>query len=249
MQPIVYPYKMGSQSARLLSSALQCKRVFPNRYYRAKANHLILNWGCSTYPEWDEARAGRMLNSPNAVAVAANKLTSFYAMNTSRVSVPLFWNNKDSAKRYMEAGQFKVVCRTTLSGHSGQGIVIASSPEELVDAPLYTQFIEKDKEYRVHVFNGVIIDFQQKKRRRGEEQNDDIRNHANGWVYARSDVVLPEDVETNAIRATLSLGLDFGAVDICTDLDGNAIVFEVNTAPGIFNTTLDKYVEAIKELL
>ena len=142
-----------------------------------------------------------------------------------------------------------MVCRTTLSGHSGQGIVIASSPEELVDAPLYTQFIEKDKEYRVHVFNGVIIDFQQKKRRRGEEQNDDIRNHANGWVYARSDVVLPEDVETNAIRATLSLGLDFGAVDICTDLDGNAIVFEVNTAPGIFNTTLDKYVEAIKELL
>jgi glutathione synthase/RimK-type ligase-like ATP-grasp enzyme len=248
MLPVIYPYKIGSASAILLSSALSCKRVFPNRRYRAKSNHLIINWGCSTYPEWDEEDAGKVLNTPHSVGVAANKITAFYGMQDT-VEIPMFWTSKESAKRYMEAGRFKVVCRTLLSGHSGAGIVIASTPEELVDAPLYTQFIEKDKEYRVHVFNGKVIDYQQKKKRRGVECNGDVRNRHTGWVYARIDVTLPETVETNVIRAVSSLGLDFGAVDLCTDRNGNVFVFEVNTAPGITGSTLDKYVEAIKELL
>jgi glutathione synthase/RimK-type ligase-like ATP-grasp enzyme len=249
MLPVIYPYKIGSASAVLLSSALSCKRVFPNKTYKHKPNHLIINWGLSSDPNWWKDELGdNWLNIPYAVGRAANKITAFYDMQDT-VKIPLFWTSKDSAKRYMEAGGFKVVCRTLLSGHSGAGIVIATTPEELVDAPLYTQFIEKDKEYRVHVFNGFIIDYQQKKRRRGVECNDDVRNHHTGWVYARTDVVLPEGVATNAIRAVSSLGLDFGAVDLCTDRNGNVFVFEVNTAPGITGSTLDKYVEAIKELL
>jgi glutathione synthase/RimK-type ligase-like ATP-grasp enzyme len=153
---------------------------------------------------------------------------------------------KGEALFWIENGK-KVVCRTLLTGHSGNGIVIASTAEEVVEAPLYTEFINKDKEFRVHVFNGAIIDFQQKKKRNGVEANGDIRNHGNGWVYARSDVTLPPLVAEQSIKAVSSLRLDFGAVDICTSLEGGVFVFEVNTAPGLEGTTLAKYVEAIKK--
>ena len=42
------------------------------------------------------------------------------------------------------------------------------------------------------------------------------------------------------------LGLDFGAVDIIYNKQEDKwYVLEVNTAPGIYGTTLDKYVNAI----
>jgi glutathione synthase/RimK-type ligase-like ATP-grasp enzyme len=42
------------------------------------------------------------------------------------------------------------------------------------------------------------------------------------------------------------MGLDFGAVDIGHRLiDNQFFVFEVNTAPGLEGTTLDKYAKAI----
>ena len=127
--------------------------------------------------------------------------------------------------------------------------MVASSIEELVAAPLYTQGIEKDKEYRVHVFKGQVIDYQQKKQRIGVESDSTIRNHSTGWVYTRISVVLPEGVKEQAIKAVDALGLDFGAVDICTDLEGTPFVLEVNTAPGLEGTTLEKYIEAFKGLL
>ena len=47
-------------------------------------------------------------------------------------------------------------------------------------------------------------------------------------------------------RSVNLLGLDFGAVDIGHRLQDNKFfVFEINTAPGIEGSTLDKYAKAI----
>ena len=73
-----------------------------------------------------------------------------------------------------------------------------------------------------------------------------IRNHTNGWIYARSDVAIPDMLCPIAIQAVNLLGLDFGAVDIGHRIiDNKFFVFEVNTAPGLEGTTLDKYAKAI----
>jgi len=67
-----------------------------------------------------------------------------------------------------------------------------------------------------------------------------------GWVYARSDVAIPDMLCTIAMEAVLLLGLDFGAVDIGHKVNENKFfVFEVNTAPGLEGSTLDKYSKAI----
>jgi glutathione synthase/RimK-type ligase-like ATP-grasp enzyme len=139
-----------------------------------------------------------------------------------------------------------------LTGHSGSGIVIARDPLEIVDAPLYTKAAKHKDEYRVHVFKGEVIDVQKKKRKLNWEGPTDsgIRNLANGWVYARSDVSVPTKVIDAAVDAVNTLGLDFGAVDIGYNqhLD-KAILFEINTAPGLFGTTLEKYKEVFTKYM
>lgn len=238
---------MGSESARKLASALSSRRVYPDRNYRPSRNHVVINWGNNTYPEWGTSNT-KVLNKPVNVAFATNKLETFQLFCIEGVPHPEWSQSMLVAGGWIQEG-YKVFCRTTLTGHSGRGIVIASTVDELVDAPLYVKAVKKDKEYRVHVFNGRVIDFQLKRKKHGHEGGiSGIWNHGNGWVYTREGVELPEQVKDASVRAVAALGLDFGAVDVCVSREGTVVVFEVNSAPGLHGTTLTKYVEAIHEI-
>jgi len=240
---------MGSTSARKLAQALNTRRVYPDKRYKHKWLHAVINWGCSTLPTWYNHNRF-VLNHPKNVAVATNKLSTFMFLKLQNVPHPEWTQYKSQAEAWINEGH-KVFCRQALTSHSGHGIIISTCLEELVDAPLYVKAVKKDKEYRVHVFNGKVIDYQQKKRKLNYDgpSTSGIRNHGNGWVYARDDVDLPDMARDASIRAVAALKLDFGAVDVATSLDGNIYVFEVNTAPGLHGTTLTKYTEAINEML
>jgi len=135
------------------------------------------------------------------------------------------------------------------AGSSGDGGVAGS----IVRAPLYTKYVKKAEEYRVHVVRGEVIDVQMKRKRQevpNEEVDYKVRNSANGWVYCRDGVTAPECVRSAAIGAVASCGLDFGAADVGFNRHKDqAYVFEVNTAPGLEGTTLDRYYEALAGLL
>jgi hypothetical protein len=119
----------------------------------------------------------------------------------------------------------------------------------VVDAPLYTKYVKKADEYRIHVFDGQVIDIQQKRKRQevpNEEVDYQIRNLAGGWVFCRDDVVCPSVCSELAISAVATLGLTFGAVDIGYNRnEQRGYVYEVNTAPGLEGSTLDNYFEAL----
>lgn len=144
-----------------------------------------------------------------------------------------------------------VVCRTILNGHSGAGIVLASKVEELVDAPLYVEYVPKKEEYRVHVFKGEAIHYSRKARKADVpdgEVNWKIRNHDNGFIFQHENFQIPEAVIQQALAAVEECDLDFGAVDVIwNDKQQKAYVLEINTAPGIEGVTLSKYVEAIQK--
>ena len=245
----IVPFKMGSASAKALAQALNIKRVRPNSSTFSNRRRLpIINWGFSgsfSFP------TPIMLNRPGAVGVARNKLSTFYHLDRHEVSIPPFTEDRAVAAGWLESDpDLPVYCRTQLSAHSGNGIVIATSPDELVDAPLYTQKVKIKTEYRVHIMNGRIIDVQQKKRRLDENGNGTgnslIRNHANGWVFTRNGVTAPLVVLQESMAAVGALGLDFGAVDIgYNHYYQRAFVFEVNSAPALVGTTLTNYVNAI----
>lgn len=256
MKPVIFPYKVGSKSAKALAQMLQTKRVLPNGRYRPKKSHIIFSLGGTTTPNWEaiaRMRGVEILNRWDRISNAIDKLSALQILQRNGVAVPVFTNSKEEARTYFTQRRSVVFCRTLLRAHGGRGIVIARSPEELVDAPLYTKYFPKIMEFRVHVFKGNIIDYAQKRRVNRErleaigERSSLVRNVENGWIYARENVTLPSNITEACIKACNVLNLDFGAVDVAIDANGNYVIFEVNTAPGLQGTTLTNYARAFQQ--
>lgn len=247
----IFPYKAGSASAKALAEALGVKRIkAEGSKFKGAAHKVIINWGCSKLPA--ELLKCRVLNSPEAVSKASCKLASFKAMREAGVSVPRFTESRDEALRMLET--LTVVSRSVLKGHSGVGIdIFERGAEDIIKAPLYVEYVPKKEEYRIHVFNGEVVDVQRKARKKDvpdDQVNWKVRNLANGFIFARGEEALgnvPQDVLDQAVKAVAALGLDFGAADVVyNDKQGKAYCLEVNTAPGLSGSTLDGYVKQLR---
>lgn len=242
MKYIIYPYKIGSKGAKNLATQLNAKRVYPDRNYKNKTDHLVINWGSSTNPIWLHDST-HILNNPNSVGFSVDKIKTLRTLKSKGVKTIPFTENRDEALLW---GDGRICERKVIDGSQGIGINIPDTIADIGYSLLYTEFIPRSREYRIHVFNGVVIDVQQKKRRNGSDASGKIKNLANGWVFCRENITTPPDeVFTQAILSIKSLGLDFGAVDIITN-NGNVYVLEVNTACGLEGSTLSSYINAIK---
>lgn len=283
----ILPYKVGSASVKKLKTALNALIIkVDNSHYRYRDTHTIINWGNSRRPSWMSTDVP-VLNSPEAVYAASNKLQTFHKLEEHNVPCVLFTSYTATAYGWLEQGK-KVFVRHSVTGHSGEGIEVITPQEnhseevtqmsnrlieigyqfaadylidqieiptmtDVPDAPLYTLGVQNHGEYRVHVFGGEVILYQKKSRRVDEDGNvatpdgeeADVRNLASNWVYRTGNLRRLERVEQLAIDAVQALGLDFGAVDIIKDEEGNVLVLEVNSAAGLGNTeTLEAYTRA-----
>jgi len=143
-----------------------------------------------------------------------------------------------------------IVVRNVLTGSEGNGIVIVPKNEIVPDAPLYTEYVFKVNEYRVHVAGSEVIDTQKKIRDPNKIITDwKVRSHANGFIFARNSVQPNDDRSDLALDAIAALSLDFGAVDIIEDKEENFYVLEVNTAPGLEGQTVESYTKAFRQCL
>jgi len=238
----IYPYKQGSKSAKALALAIK-GRVLKHvgSVFKPRPSDVIVNWGSSSCPVFQPATT---LNAN--VEQAQNKLTAFKIMRDAGVCVPPFWEKMDEVPDDV----FPVMCRTLLSGHSGAGIVVATDAATLVPAPLYTQYIKKKHEYRVHIFNDKAFFVQRKARKLSiYDPNWMIRNLEGGFVFVEAEFSdVPPAVVEQSIMAIKSLGLNFGGVDVMWNAhDQQAYVLEVNTACGLEERTANKYAQAIGE--
>ena len=161
MQKYLLPFAMGSASGRALANELGIVRLRrQGSNWRYRDGRGVINWGVPTRPD-NIPEECPVLNSFEAVNLAANKIKAFEALENT-VSIPAFFTDKEEAIEYMLDNECSIVCRTVLRGNSGEGIVIADRVDEVVDAPLYTAYIKKTREYRVHIFQGIILDVQRK---------------------------------------------------------------------------------------
>lgn len=252
----ILPYKMGSRSTVALSkaiSALIIRRT--GSKYRPKDRDSIINWGnIKPLNEFDFHQKGgvlpeiQVLNPPEKVAFCSNKQKFFLSQkgHGNQEVIPRFWTKADD----IPDDAFPIVCRTVLAGHSGAGIVIADSRDDLVPAKLFVEYKKKADEYRIHLgkdgAGSSSIITCQRKGRKLEVANDDInwqvRTHNNGFVYVRENVNPPDCVIEAARRVFDKTGLDFGAIDVVFNASaGRAWVLEVNTAPGLEGSTVTDY--------
>lgn len=218
-----------------------------NSQFRGRASDIVLNYGNRSAGA-EIFGAAHVINPQEALNNAANKRTAFNVMSRAGISTVPFTTERGVATEWANNGDV-VYARTTLNGHSGEGIVVCDE-RNMVDAPLYTKGITgQRREWRVHVFNGSITHVQVKRRRNGYQDDpnyrEDVRNHSTGWIYATENINPSQAVLRNAVDAVAALGLDFGAVDIISRRD-EAWVLEVNTAPGLqADTTMEAFVNAV----
>lgn len=232
-----------SNSAKALCATQGFRRLVVGK--KVKPEDTIVNWGTSQpFP----VNCLVALNNNQAIAQASNKLHAFGAMSGKKLSTVPWTANQEVVKEWQADGA-TIVVRKTLTGHSGAGIIILEKGDAIVDAPLYTKYIFKVKEFRVHATRFKVIDTQQKIRDPDVEPKSwKVRSHENGFIFARNNITPSDERDQLAIAAVQVLGLDFGAVDIVEDKKGNFYVLEVNTAPGLEGQTVDSYVNALKEL-
>lgn len=257
MRVALYPYKPGSSSAKELSNALEINRIKHEKSKFkgwGKAGSLIINWGSSECPEHSN-----VLNPTRLVRIAGNKRDCFKMFADAGNSGPRTpdWTHDHAVASAWRRENFIVVCRGSLTGHSGQGITIVDNGLDIPRVPLYTKYVKKASEFRVHFvrINSEEQDafYIQKKVRRTDfegEPNFKIRSHENGFIYQHDGVNAPDDVLEQAGRAFRTSGLDFGAVDVIYNTrQERAYVLEINTAPGLQGLSVAKYAEAFKKYL
>lgn len=243
MRTLVQSYKV-SKSAKTLATFLGLKRIkIRNSRFVGRRGDLIVNWGVV-----NELRDVTYLNPIAAVRTASNKLRTLEVLKANEVSVPSFFTSSSQlvpGKTYL--------ARETLTGSSGEGILPLDYQEgrDIPSAPLYTEFIPKEAEYRVIVIDGKVVD-QKKKLKKSEfegERSPYVWNVKNGYVFARNNIEFKPEIGEIAVRSLEALGLAYGAVDLIEDSSGVLYILEVNTAFGIEGTTTELVGNAIKTLI
>lgn len=225
------------------------------------ASDRVINWGISR-PNRSTGTVP-VANLPNKVKFAVNKKV-FFDKFKSVARIPPFTTDVEEALKWVEAGD-TVMARCLTNSKGGKGIVFHDDEkdfEEFLSAPLYTKYIKKKYEFRLHFskFGGIHhFDQQQKKVRKLDLKGNpvDIKNvdyrvqsYRNGFVFCRNEVEIPPDVILQGTKIFEASELDFVAMDIIYNHHkGEAYVLEMNTAPGIEGTTLLNYTKELKKFL
>lgn len=258
---IINPYKVGSRGAYAIKAALQKLGVQAHTLRRApnRKNSLIVNWGNS---QFDYPMGGyTVVNTPGEVHAMSNKIKFFE--NTEKSKDVLEWTrNKDTAAAWNSV----VFVRTKIEASGGKGIIVWNPEDrscDLPSAPLYTRYVPKTHEYRLHMARslrgeGFTIMLAQRKvfvktPARPVPTDWKVRSHDNGFIFqSQPDLErLPRAVVTAAGRV---MGEHFPRLHFCAldvmyhDKRDQAWVIEGNTAPGLENGTVDVYAKYFFEL-
>lgn len=178
-----------------------------------------------------------------------NKIAQYQWFTSNDVPCPVFTTVREEATNWLASGHVVVVRHLTRASE-GKGIEILE-PEEhtsVPSAPVYTQYKKKKKEFRVHVFKDQVVHVLEKRKKQGFVGNGEtkVRNTANGYVFCSENVVEPEGLRELALKASKVTQSDFKGVDIGYNEKKNELfVIEVNSAPGIEGTNINRYVEVI----
>lgn len=147
-----------------------------------------------------------------------------------------------------------VVGRKLTHASEGKGIVLMEGDVNQVfqQCPVYTLYKKKKKEFRVHVFKDQVVHVLEKRKRADfeGESNPKIRNTANGYVFCSENVIEPDGIRELALKARKVTNSDFAGVDIGYNEKRNELfVIEVNSAPGIEGSNVDRYVQTILQAI
>lgn len=216
--------------------------------YRHRRGDVVINWG-STHTPFQIP----YVNDPHGVSVAVSKIKTFEVLKANQIPCPDVTLDLATAVDWNKNS--RVLGRDLDNGSQGRGITVydKATLDLTKKHKFFVKYYKKEREFRFHVLAGQIIFAQEKMKKAdfndNKNNNKYVRSHNRGWVLAFNHLQeKPYPVEglAEVIGSVAALGLDFGAVDCGWNKDKGYCVFEVNTAPGIENSTLAAYIDAFK---
>jgi hypothetical protein len=181
---------------------------------------------------------------------SVDKLQQYKWFQQQGLSALTFTTDSEIVSEWLGDGK-TVFGRKYLNSSCGKGIVVFEPSEALgnwTPCPVYTLYKKKKREFRVHVFQGVVVSVTEKKRKAGwtDQRDTKIRNLANGYVFCQEVTNEPEGLRELALQAAAVVQSDFKGVDIgYNEKNNDLFVIEVNSAPGITGSNINKYVQGI----
>ena len=181
--------------------------------------------------------------------MSVDKLTQYKWFVEQNIPALEFTVDKHLAMQWVADGN-TVFGRKYLNASCGKGIVVFDKENvlEMQGFPVFTKYKKKKREFRVHVFKDEVVNVTEKKRRKefDGERDTKIRNLANGYVFVQTVVAEPPGLRELALSAAKVSGSDFRGVDIgYNEKKDELFVIEVNSAPGIQGTNVEKYLDAM----
>ena len=116
----------------------------------------------------------------------------------------------------------------------------------------WVPYIETTFELRVHIVAGKIARVFKKTNPGALEQGEFIRSSVKGWHYSlRTNLDAKyQKAQSTCLSIAKELGLGFGGIDIAWDnINKEYVIWEVNTAPGLSQPTLNIYGGILREVL
>lgn len=241
----VYPYKTGSEMAKMIADycgVLQIKKQ--NSEFEGKEGQFILNWGAGSGNYNANTGKATLLNPPELVDIAINKVSYFeHMVGPGGPRVPYWTTNQQVAKWWLKEGR-EVIARTKIDGARGDGIIVMKKPLDFVWAPLYTIKVGNVvHEYRVYMFGDQMIDYRIKEGKKVDGMFVGINAE-----FTIPDAAIPVDVALQAKRASRKLPLILQGLDIIWDGE-RAWVLETNTAPWLGTRIASRYAKALNDYI
>jgi glutathione synthase/RimK-type ligase-like ATP-grasp enzyme len=192
---------------------------------------------------------GKVINSKTAIAKASNKEAALEIFGQNGISIPKTMN-----ARQVTTSDFPVLGRK-VHHIAGNDIILCLQKKDLAVAVQngcthFTKYIPTATEFRLHVWGDQVIKISEKVLTEPERNKDPwIRNFDEGYTFMSPKTKLSGQAKGMAVDAVACLGLNFGAVDMILGDDGLAYVLEVNSAPGLIDSSVDCYVNKMVEVL
>mgnify|MGYP001603128499 FL=1 len=201
----------------------------------APERNILVRWGS----RW-EGNADLSINSADSVDAARDKRTSRTLMGAL---APATWLRADDV-------QLPCIVRPR-HHHAGTQFHVCHANADLRTAIRRCGFgwyaspiIQKQREFRVFVLHGRVIRVSEKLPPTGGGIAWNLG--AGGGSRTLKRATWPMEAIRVAVAATKAVGLDWAATDVAVDTTGKAVVFEVNTAPGLNNMkTIGKIATAL----
>jgi hypothetical protein len=233
----IYPYTQHSAGSILLAEELDGKRVkLQNSSYTHTPDKILINWGNGNCPH------AAALNPASAINEVINKVTFFKKLAGTGLTPPVAFTATEAKANL----SYPIVCRSVAEGQDGEGIAIADTSSQVVPAKLYTQYIDKTSEYRIHMGrnqHGEIIVICRQKKSLSPEFTGDKRI----WTGKECKLTYIETAVEPVIAVAKACfakfpELTFGAFDIVyNNSTEQAYVLEINSAPMMNADTTQAY--------